>query len=99
RRLPIGAAEHNLPVHLLHTPAASSKVVRQPVEQFLMGRLLSLPAEVIARRHQTAAKMLLPKAVDGDARGEWIGGIDEPVGEVEASRRPLSLWERVRVRV
>ena len=64
-----------------------------------MRRLLSLPAKVIARRHQAAAKVLLPEPVDGDAGGERIGGIDEPVGEVEASRCPLSLWERVRVRV
>ena len=40
----------------------------------------------IARsRDETAAEMMLPEAVHHDAGRQWIGGVDDGLGELEAA--------------
>jgi hypothetical protein len=40
--------------------------------------------KVVLRLDQAAAEVLLPDAVDHDARGQRVGGVEEPAGEVES---------------
>ena len=49
-----------------------------------MGRGRSLGAEVFFGLDESAPKVAHPGAVDGDAGGERVGGVDEPLGEVES---------------
>ena len=72
RRHLVGLRRHDQPVHLLDAPAAVHELDRQPVEQLRMRRLLAHLAEVIERRHDAAAEMMMPDAIDDHARGQRI---------------------------
>ena len=49
-----------------------------------MGGRVALLAEVAGRADNALAEVLLPDAIDDDAGGEWILGIDDGFGQVEA---------------
>ena len=49
-----------------------------------MGRRLALGAEVLAGQDEAAAEELLPEPVHGDAGGEGVLVVHQPVGEAEA---------------
>ena len=56
----------------------------------------TLGAEVVLRLHQSAPEVLLPDAIDDDARGERVVGGYEPVGKVETGERhqlELDMWQ------
>src|SRR5262249_34925045 len=64
--------------------AAGSGFGGEAIEELGMRRLLALFAEIVESGHDAAAEELMPDAIDGDARGQWIGRIDEPVRQVES---------------
>src|ERR1041385_6912619 len=49
-----------------------------------MCRLRSLSAEVVAGFDDAAAEHLLPGAVDGHPRAEWVLGRDDPLRQAQA---------------
>jgi hypothetical protein len=63
------------------------KVQGEPIEQLGMARRRAHDPEIIRRRDDASAEDLLPETIHGDARGERIRRIDEPLGEPEAIRR------------
>ena len=63
----------------LEAPTVLNKVHRQPIEQLRMRRRLSQVTEVTWSRYDPLAKMLLPDAVDDDARGQWVVGLANPL--------------------
>ena len=52
--------------------------MRQPVQQFRMGRLPAQPAKVAGSDRQSFAKMLLPNAVDHDPRSQGVVRMGQP---------------------
>ena len=52
-----------------------------------MRRRLALRSEIFRRLHQAGPENLLPEAIDRDARGQRIGGIDNPLSEAEPVAR------------
>ena len=83
-RLGVAGGHHDQPVHLLDAPAARDELRREPIEEFGVRRLLTLRAEVSGGRNQALSEELLPHAVHGNSRCEWILRRDEPAGECEA---------------
>ena len=71
---------------VLLAPLGRDELARQPVEQLRMRRLLALLAEVVERRHDAAAKELMPDAIDRHASRQRIGRIDEPAWPGPADR-------------
>ena len=59
-------------MQVLGAAAGAQELGRQPVEQLGMRRRRALDAEVARRRHQAAAEMVLPDAIDPDARRQRI---------------------------
>mgnify|MGYP006966958877 CR=1 FL=1 len=43
-----------------------------------MGGRRTLGSEIFFGRDQSAPEIMQPDPVDGDAWGEWIGGVDDP---------------------
>ena len=74
-------------MQFLQAPAIGDEAMGQPVEQLGMRRLLAQLAEVARGGHQPAAEMILPDAVDDDARGERIVRLREPAGQRRAAAR------------
>src|SRR5215468_5766445 len=72
---------------MFYAPAAFDELDRQPVEQFGMGRALTSRAEVFRRRYQSSAEILLPDAIDDDARGQRVVSVDDPFRQAEPVRR------------
>jgi hypothetical protein len=54
-------------------------------------RPLAGRAEVAGRAYQPFAEMKLPNPVDNDARGERVGGVAQPFGQLEAAA-PLAVF-------
>ncbi len=54
----------------------------------------ALVAEVARGFDDAAAEDHLPDAVDGDACGEWVFLIDDPIREVESSGGAVNLQRR-----
>src|SRR5262245_64985448 len=48
-----------------------------------MRRALASRAEVFRRRHQALSEILLPDAIDDDARGQWIVLVHYPFRQAE----------------
>ena len=71
RKLIRGAAQHQ-PVHRLHRPSRLDKPAGQPIEQLRMQRPLAHAPEVVRRRHQPFAEMMLPDPVHHHARHQRI---------------------------
>ena len=66
-------------MHVLHAPAAADELGGQPVEQFGMRRALAHDAEIAGRADDAAAEVIMPDAIDHDARGQRIVGVGEPL--------------------
>ena len=60
------------------------EVAGEPVEEFGVAGWLSLAAEVFRGADQAFSEKDLPVAVHGDATGQRMLGVGEPVGEAEA---------------
>ena len=52
-----------------------------------MGRRFALRPDIFRGSDQTGAKDLLPESIDGDARGQRIGGINKPLRQAEPIAR------------
>ena len=80
----------------LELPAAGNEPLRQPVEQFGVGRRDTLHAKVIRRGHDAAPKVMQPEPVHDHARQEVpcaIPGVGHPVGQRTAPvAGPPVLW-------
>ena len=79
---PVGARQHDLPVQGLDGPAARAELLCEVIKQLGMGRWFALFAEIVRRRHEAAAEMVLPDAIHHHASGEWIVRRQDPVGQV-----------------
>ena len=56
-------------MHVLQTPVVLHELYGEPVEQLGMSGRLALNAEVVGRRHNSHAEMMLPEAIHHDTRG------------------------------
>lgn len=72
---------------MCHVPAAFAELDGAPVEEFRVRRGLTHDAEFLRAVLDADAEEFLPHAIDGHARGERVGGVDEPFGEAEAVLR------------
>ncbi len=66
---------------------SSTKRLRQPIEQFRMAGRLAELAEIAGRRHQAPAEMILPDAIDDDARRQRMIRARQPIGQRRAPAR------------
>ncbi len=81
-------------MELLDAPAPLHELDGQPVEQLRMRRLLAHLAEVVERRDDAAAEVVVPHAVDDHARGERILGRPDPLGERQPPSRRAAIGTR-----
>ncbi len=72
-------------MHLLDAPAAGDEFAGQPIEQFRMRGRLAADAEIVTRRHQTAAEVMLPKSIDEYARRQRMIWPRQPRRQVPAT--------------
>jgi hypothetical protein len=70
-------------MHRLDRPAALDEAAGQPVEQLRMGGRLSQAPEIARRAHEALPEMVLPEAVDQDARRERMLGGGQPARELQ----------------
>src|SRR5215510_9413944 len=68
----INGGKHYEPVQFLYRPAVLHKVICQPIEQFRMRGRLGPGAKIAGRPNQGGAKMLHPKSIYKNARGQWV---------------------------
>ena len=88
--LPIRGRHHDQSMQFLDRPAALHELDGQPIEQLGMRRPCAAVAEIVRRRDEARAEMLLPDAVDDDPRGPRVVGRSDPVRQ-RADRRPVVL--------
>ena len=83
----VGAGEHDrCGCSRLMRPAVLDEPVGQVVEQLGVGGRLAQGAEVVDGGDDAPAEEVVPDAVDHDAGGEGVGGVDDPFGQFEAGR-------------
>ena len=84
----------------LHVPAAVHEAFRQPVEELGVRREFSLAAEVFLGRHDAAAEVQPPDAIDDDPCGERIAAAGQPARETKPVARLGSreCWQACRRR-
>ena len=75
---------------MLDIPAAFTKLDREPIKQFRMGRRSALRAEVLERLDDALAEHELPEPVDKHARHERILRAHHPLSKVQ-TRSPSIL--------
>ena len=69
---------------LLGIPTGFAEFNSEPVEEFGVAGGGAHDTEVFSGVDEALAEDFLPEAVDGDARGEGVGGVGDPLGESEA---------------
>ncbi len=69
----------------LMRPAVLHEARGQVIQELRMARRIGLVAEIVGRGDDALAKMMQPDAVDQDARGQGIGGVDDRVGQFQAA--------------
>src|SRR5208283_6163240 len=79
RGLPIGGGEQNLAVQAFDAPAVLHEIIGEIIEEFLIARLVAGLAEVADGRDDALAEILVPDAIDEDARRQGIALADEPI--------------------
>jgi hypothetical protein len=67
-------------MELLHAPAALHEFDREPIEQLGVRRLFAHLAEVVDRRDDPPAEMVMPGAIDDHSRGQGILLRRDPLG-------------------
>jgi hypothetical protein len=72
-------------VRCCHGPAVFHEVLGEKVEQFGVVRAFAGFAEIVDGADDAFAEVPAPYAIHHDAGGQGIGGVDEPVGELEAA--------------
>ena len=83
-RLTVSGAGEDESVQLLDRLPVVAELCRQPVEQLRVGRSGSHLAEVVWRRHDAVAEVVLPDAVDDGTPCERVIRFCEPAGEGDA---------------
>ena len=73
-----------------------AEVEGEPVEQLGVGGEFAGDAEVAGASDQAGAEDVLPEAIDGDAGGERVVGVEQPSGEAEPVSGPRSRRRRAR---
>src|SRR5262245_24509153 len=94
RLLAIGGACDDKLLHRLDIPTRSYKLCREPIEEVRVRWRIALDAEIFGGFHQSGAKVHLPEAVDGHARGKRVRRIDEPFRKSETI-----VWSAVSKRI
>ena len=76
---------------MLDASRGSPEFARQPIEQFWMGRSITLSAKIVFRFDKASSKQSLPVPIDDHTSGERILGRDQPFGQPQAivCRNPL----------
>ena len=83
RGLPVRRAGDDEAVQVLHVPAGLHELGREPVEQPEVLRPFALHAEILGGLDEADPEEMLPVTVHGDAGGERVIGIGQPLREVE----------------
>ncbi len=91
----VGIGQHDQPMQRLEMPAVGDQFGGQPIEQFGMGRLVALKAEIAGRANDPAAKVILEMPIGHHAgrhrvvfRGDPVGQHRSPAAGFGARRRP-----------
>jgi hypothetical protein len=80
----VGLGHHHQLVDRLDPPAALHELHCQPVEQLGVRRRVAHLPEVLERRDDAAAEVLLPDAIDDDAGGERVSSIHRFIAPTSA---------------
>src|SRR6185369_11933015 len=79
-------------------PSLSNEFRCEPVEQFGVRRPSAVEAEVVGCVDEAHAEVVMPEAVDYNARGERVVSIGNPVGEFGPSLSVRSIGLEVEFR-
>ncbi len=82
RGLPVGGGGDDQPLHRLHVPVGF-KFRGQPVQQFAIGRCVTLRAEILRGLDQPDSEVELPVSIDRDARGQRMLCGEQPAGKTQ----------------
>src|SRR6185295_13001212 len=81
-----GVAGEDEPVQFLERPVGVvDEPIGEPVQEFRVSGCGTHEAEVAGGADEADAEVLLPDAVDDDARGQWVIRAGEPLGEAETA--------------
>src|SRR5438045_464467 len=72
-------------MELLKAPASFHEFACQPIEELRMRWPFAFQAEVARGRHNSAAKMILPDAIDHYASGQWILRVGQDICQSSAA--------------
>ena len=81
----VGGGEEDAAVEFFERPAGGDEVDGEGIEEFGMGGQIAAEAEVAGGGDEAGAEVVHPDAVDEDAGGERVVGVDEGLGEFEAA--------------
>ena len=81
----INAGKHDEAVEFFDGPTVLHEAGGQVIEQFGMARRVGLVAEIVRGGDKALAEMMHPDAVDQDAGGEGVVGVDDGLGQLEAA--------------
>ncbi len=84
----IGAAEDEGAQELFLRPVVCHETGGEMVEKFGVRGEFAARAKVINTGNNAGVEQLLPDAVDGNASGEWVAFVGEPMGELESATLP-----------
>src|SRR5262245_28816652 len=79
-RLSIRRAKQDLLLQRLDVPATLNQLAGEPIEKLRMARRFALRAKILAGLDEANTEELLPDAVDGNPREQWMIGSDQPLG-------------------
>ena len=82
---PIGARGHDGPMHLLDRPPVFHELPSQVIEQRGVCWRRAANTKVARCRYETSSKVIVPDAVDHDARSERVVRMREPVGQLQSA--------------
>src|ERR1044071_2667176 len=74
------------------TPAGADEFGGEVIEELGMSRCRARDAEVVGRRHQASAKMMLPDSIHRAPREGGMGWVKKPIREGEAAAGSLRGW-------
>ena len=67
-------------MHVFDGPAVIDELARQPVEQLRMAGSAAMQAEIVGRRYESLAKVMLPKSIHQNAGSQGMIGASQPAG-------------------
>src|SRR5688572_33401644 len=72
-------------MHLFDGPSVLDELYRQIVQQFGMARPIAGSSEIAQGADEPRAKMMVPDTVHHDSGSQWIRGIRNLIGEIQAA--------------